>query len=67
MFIKAVPNTKGTKGTFFCYLVEAYRENGSIKHRTVRNFGLLNEDQVPFLKAMYAKKKPRLVYDDEVM
>lgn len=67
MFIKVVPNTKGKPGTFFCYLVESYRENGSIKHHTIKNFGLLEEDQVPFLKAMYAKKKPRLVYDDEVM
>lgn len=65
MFIKVVPNTKGVKGTCFCYLVESYRENGKIKHRTLKNFGLLEVDQVPFLKAMYAKKKPRLVYEDE--
>lgn len=65
MFIKVVPNTKGVKGTCFCYLVESYRENGKIKHRILKNFGLLEEDQVPFLKAMYAKKKPRLVYEDE--
>ena len=65
MFIKVVPNTKGVKNTSFSYLVESYRENGKIKHRTLKNFGLLENDQVPYLKAMYAKKKPRLVYDDE--
>ena len=65
MFIKVVPNTKGVKNTSFCYLVESYRENGKIKHRTLKNFGLLENDQVPYLKAMYVKKKPRLVYDDE--
>ena len=65
MFIKVVPNTKGVKNTSFCYLVESYRENGKIKHRTLKNFGLLENDQVPYLKAMYAKKKPRLVYVDE--
>ena len=65
MFIKVVPNTKGVKNTSFCYLVESYRENGKIKHRTLKNFGLLENDQVPYLKATYAKKKPRLVYDDE--
>ena len=65
MFIKVVPNTKGVKNTSFCYLVESYCENGKIKHRTLKNFGLLENDQVPYLKAMYAKKKPRLVYDDE--
>ena len=48
MFIKIVPNSKGKKGTYFCYLVESYRENGRIKHRTLRNFGLLEED-VAFL------------------
>ena len=52
MFVKVVPNTKGKAGTFFCYLVESFRENEKIKHRTIRNFGLLEEDQVPFLKAM---------------
>lgn len=67
MFIKVIPNTKGTKGTYFCYLVESYRENRKIKHRIIKNFGLLEEEQVPFLKAMYAKKKPRLVYDDDGM
>lgn len=65
MFIKVVPNTKGVENTCFCYLVESYRENGKIKHRTLKNFGLLENDQVPYLKAMYAKKKPRLVYDEE--
>ena len=67
MFIKVIPNTKGKKGTYFCYLVESYRENSSIKHRIIKNFGLLDEEQVPFLKAMYAKKKPRLVYDEDEM
>ncbi len=41
MFIKVVPNTKGVHDTCFCYLVESYRENGKIKHRTLKNFGLL--------------------------
>ena len=65
MFVKAVQNNRGKKGTYYCSLVEAYRENGKIKHRTIRSFGLLTEEQLPYLKAMYAKKKPRLVYDDE--
>ena len=47
MFVKAVPNNRGKKGTYYC------------------SFGLLTEEQLPYLKAMYAKKKPRLVYDDE--
>lgn len=66
MFVKVVPNNKGKKGTYYCSLAESYRSNdGKIKHRVIRNFGLLTEDQVPFLKAMYATKKPRLVYVDD--
>lgn len=65
MFVKVVPNNRGKKGTYYCSLVEAYRDGDKIRHRTIRNFGLLTEEQVPYLKAMYARKKPRLVYDDE--
>ena len=58
MFIKVVPNQKGRPGTYFCYLVESYREEGKPKHRVIKNFGLLEDDQVPYLKAMYAKRSP---------
>ena len=63
MFIKVVPTRKGQAGTYYCSLVESYREDGKVKHRTIRSFGLLTEEQIPYLKAMYAKHKPRLVYD----
>ena len=63
MFIKVVPNRKGQAGTYYCSLVESYREDGKVKHRTIRSFGLLTEEQIPYLKAMYAKHNPRLVYD----
>ena len=56
MFVKVVPNTKGINNTYFCYLVESYRENGRIKHRTIRNFGLLDAEQVPFLKLCMQKR-----------
>ena len=65
MFVKVVQNNRGKKGTYFCSLVESYRDGDKIKHRTIRSFGLLTEEQVPYLKAMYVKKKPRRVYDDE--
>ena len=38
MFIKAVPNSKGKKGTYFCYLVESYRENGTINVNSAYEF-----------------------------
>lgn len=65
MFVKVVPNNKGRKNTSFIYLTEAYRENGKVKHRTVRNLGLFENDQVPYIKAAFEDPKPRLVYDKQ--
>lgn len=65
MFVKVVPNNKGRKNTSFIYLTESYRENGKVKQRTIRNLGLFQNDQVPYIKAVFMKKKPRLVYDDQ--
>ena len=42
MFVKVVPNNKGRKNTSFIYLTEAYRENGKVKHRTVRKEGKIH-------------------------
>ena len=64
MFAKVVSNNKGRKGTSFIYLTESYREDGKVKHRTIRELGLFDNDQVPYIRAAFAKKKPRLVYDD---
>lgn len=65
MFVKVVSNEKRKPGTYYIYLTESYRENGKIRHRNVRNLGLFNEDQVPFIKAAFMSPKPKLVYDDE--
>lgn len=64
MFVRAIKNNKGKKDTYFCALVESYRINHTVKHRVILNFGLMPADSVPFLKAAYSKKKPRLVWDD---
>lgn len=66
MFVRAIKNNKGKTEGYFCSLVESYRdENGIPRHRVLINFGLVPPDAVPDLKAAFAKKKPRLVYDDE--
>lgn len=66
MFVRAIKNNKGKKNTYFCSLVESYRDDhGMPKHRILINFGQVDEESVPYLKAAFAKKKPRLVYDDE--
>jgi hypothetical protein len=65
MFVKVVKNTKGRKGTSFIYLCESYREDGKIKHRTLRALGLFDDDQVPYIKAAFANPKPKLVYESD--
>lgn len=65
MFVRVVKNNKGKPHTCFCSLVESYRDGNTPKHRVLINFGLVDEDAVPYLKAAFSKKKPKLVYDDE--
>ena len=66
MFVRVIKNNKGKKNTCFCALVESYRDSSGVpKYRVLINFGQVDEESVPFLKAAFAKKKPRLVYDDE--
>lgn len=64
MFIRIT--TKKYKGETYYYasLVENKRINGKVKQSVKANLGPVTQDQIPFLKAAYAKKKPRLVYDD---
>ena len=57
MFVRAVKNNKGKKDTYFCSLVESYRdESGVPRHRVLINFGQVDKDAVPYLKAAFAKK-----------
>ena len=49
----------------FIYLTESYRDGNKVKHRTIRDLGLFENDQIPYIKAAVMKKKPRLVYDEK--
>ncbi len=61
MFIKII-NMKTAK---YASVVKSYRdENGKSKHKTLAYLGQVTDEQIPFLKAAYAKKRPQLVYDD---
>lgn len=65
MFVRAVKNNKGSDNSYYCALVESYRDDsGTSKHRVLINFGKVEAESVPYLKAAFAKKKPRLVYDE---
>lgn len=37
MFVKVVKNNRGRPHTSFISIVQSYREDGKVKHRTVRN------------------------------
>lgn len=65
MFVRVVKNNKGDPHKCYCALVESYRDSGIPKHRILINFGLVDEESVPYLKAAFSKNKPRLVYDNE--
>ena len=64
MFIKILTKTYGNKTHYYASLVENKRINGNVVQFVKANLGAVTEEQIPYLKAVYAKNKPRLVYDD---
>jgi len=65
MFIKVLTKEFSGKKHYYASLVENKRVNGQVVQLVKANLGPVTEDQIPFLKAAYAKKKPRLIYDNE--
>lgn len=49
---------------YYASLVRGDRIKGKLVQTTIANLGVVEEDQIPFLKAAYAKEKPRLVWED---
>ena len=62
MFVRSW--NKGTK--IYASVVRSKRVGNKVIQETVVYLGEVTEEQLPFLKAAYAKKKPRLVYDEGV-
>lgn len=64
MFVK-VQRKKAADGGEMLYasVVENARVGGKVVQRTVLNIGRVEPEQVPYLKAAWAKDKPRLVWD----
>ena len=54
---------KGKK--LYASIVKSVRTGSKVRQETVAYLGAITEDQLPYLKAAYAKNKPRLVYDNE--
>lgn len=65
MFIKILTKNVGGRKRYYASLVENKRVDGKVVQTVKANLGPVTEDQIPYLKAAYAKKKPRLVYDDD--
>ena len=60
-----IQRKKAADGSEMLYasVVENERVGGKVVQRTVLNIGRVEPDQVPYLKAAWAKEKPRLVWD----
>lgn len=65
MFIKILTKKYGGKKHYYASLVENRRVDGRVRQEVKAYLGAVTEDQIPYLKAAYAEKKPRLVYDEE--
>ena len=66
MFLKVQRKTsKGGGEMLYASVVENRREGRRVVQRTVVNIGRVTAEQVPYLKAAWSEKKPRLVWDDE--
>lgn len=66
MFVKILrKESKSGEMHYYASLVETKRVNGQVKQYVKANLGPVTEEQIPYLKAAYAKNKPKLVYDEE--
>ena len=62
MFVRSWNNGSKT----YASIVKSKRVGNKVIQETVVYLGEVTAEQLPYLKAAYAKKKPRLVYDEEV-
>ena len=65
MFIKILTKTYKGEKRYYASLVENKRIDGKVVQTVKANLGPVTEEQIPYLKAAYAARKPRLVYDDD--
>ena len=65
IFIKILTKQYGSRTRYYASLVENKRVKGKVIQTVRANLGAVTFEQIPYLKAAYARKKPRLVYDDE--
>lgn len=61
MFVHAIPDNKGNRDGFFCTLVESQRVNGKPVHKTLRSFGYVPSERLPYLKAAFNAGDPETI------
>ena len=49
---------------FYASLVESKKESGKVIQKTIAYLGIVEENQIPYLKAAFSKEKPKLLYKD---
>ena len=64
MFMKILTKKSGSNNRYYASLVENKRVNGKVVQFVKAYLGPVTDEQIPFLKAAYAKNKPRIIYDD---
>lgn len=65
MFMRIQKKTDSDgKPRYYASVVHADRVKGKVVQKTVAYIGAVEEDQIPYLKAAYAKDKPKLLYSD---
>jgi len=65
MFVKILKKKYSEKTHYYASLVENKRFGKSVVQSVIINFGRVELEQIPYLKAAYSKNKPRLVYNEE--
>jgi hypothetical protein len=64
MFVRILKKRYSGKTHCYASLVENKRVEGKVVQSVKLYFGRVEEEQIPYLKAAYAKIKPRLVYGE---
>lgn len=65
MFIKILTKTYKGEKRHYASLVENKRIDGKVVQTVKANLNPVTDEQIPYLKAAYPAKKPRLVYGDD--
>ena len=49
---------------YYASVIRGKRVKGKVVQTVVANIGAVEKEQVPYLKAAYAKEKPKLIWED---